>query len=631
MENLVKRFLESIFGNRWDISGEDDLTLKARALLNKLQEADDNTLYWEDVPLEQPDLSGWKTLLHIQRLIDIIYGLGLKHLQEEKETRDKVLRALAWWTNRDFIHPNWWWNEIGLPHRLARIVIPLNQYLADDLREGILRILRRGSMSHNQRIEYQWGGANLTWGVWGTIHYALFENDEELLKRAVNRFAREIYIASGDAEGIKQDLSFHQHGAMLQSGGYGRAFCEAVSDLVLLLTNTPYQLPQDKLDLFCEFVLYGQRYFTHKDGQDYLTVGREISRRGVPRSNLREVVAKLLKVKEMTRKQELQAYYDSLLRDENILEDTRYFPDSLVLTHHRKGFYMSAKGSNTKIMGTECANFENYLAYNHFFGSCTCYMAFGDEYYEINPLWDHCFYPGTTAFVETDDDLLKHTSSYQSWFRMYGTNDHCGGFSDGKYGALYQLMSHDGLSVYMSFIAFDLGMIVLGAGLTVESQDNTKEVVTTIDQCFLKENCYNGNKLEPNMIINDQKALCNGGFAYYNLCEKPLYLFADKVTGNWIRNNRSYGDVLVQGEIFKLWYNHGIHPQNESFAYAVIGKSDTLPEDAQGLPIKKIINTKTIQGVEFTDGHIVLVFHTPGRYETTDGRIISSSIGVVII
>lgn len=627
MEILVKRYLESIFRERLTLNVEDELTKKARNLLDKLQEAKDHTLFWSDVSLEQPDLSGWKTLMHMQRIIDIIYYLGLKHLREEVDTREKILRALTWWTNHDFIHPNWWWNEIGLPQRLARITIPLNEYIKGDLREGVLRIFRRGSMSHNQRIEYQWGGANLTWGVWGTIYYAMFENDTELLKRAVNRFAREIYIAHGDVEGIKEDYSFHQHGAMLQSGGYGRAFCEAVSDLVVLLTDTPYQLPQEKIDLFCDFVLYGQRYFTHIDGQDYLTVGREISRRGIPKSNLREVVEKLLRTKEVTKKAELQAYYDSLQRKENTLIDTRYFPDSLTLTHHRKGFYMSAKGSNTKIMGTECANFENYLAYNHFFGSCTCYMASGEEYYEINPLWDHCFYPGTTAYVETDTELLEHTSSYQSWFRIPGTNDHCGGLSDGKFGAMYQLMTHDGLEVYMSFITFDLGMIVLGTGLTA---NNEKAVVSTIDQCFLKDHNYNGKPLANEMLITDKKPIINGGFAYYNLCDKPLHLFAGKVTGNWNRNNRSYGDIEVQGEVFKLWYNHGVKPQEESFAYAVIGKTANLPDDSKGLPIKKIINTKEIQGVELNDGHAILVFHKPGRYETTHGKVISSSQGVVI-
>ena len=55
------------------------------------------------------------------------------------------------------------------------------------------------------------------------------------------------------------------------------------------------------------------------------------------------------------------------------------------------------------------------------------------------------------------------------------------------------------------------------------------------------------------------------------------------------------------------------------------------PATAEGLPIRKITNTESIQAVEFEDGHYVIIFHTAGEHTLSNGEKISSTEAAIII
>ena len=46
------------------------------------------------------------------------------------------------------------------------------------------------------------------------------------------------------------DISLHQHGAMLYSGGYGLGFARNIGSLIKLAEDTPYEFPEESIRIF---------------------------------------------------------------------------------------------------------------------------------------------------------------------------------------------------------------------------------------------------------------------------------------------------------------------------------------------------------------------------------------------
>ncbi len=579
--------------------------------------------FWADIDYADKLISAWKCAAHLSRLGAVITRSGEKRLDGDAEYRAKILGALDYWLENDFTNPNWWHNQIGVPAVLADICLLAEKHIGGKRREKAQEILGRGSVRGNKAI-LTWTGANLLWGVWGTVRDALFLGDESLLRRAVLRASDELTEAKGSAEGIKEDRSFWQHGALLYSGGYGRAFTGSVAGLAYLFGGSEFQFSKDKLQLFCEHVLFGQRYFNRRGTMDYLCVGRELARRNaLSAASLRSSVIRMLKTPEMPRKDDLCAYLAELEGGTGLC-DTRWFRSSCVLCHHRPHFYMSVKGSRSDLIGTECGNFENYLGYNLSFGGNACFMADGREYVNIAPVWDYSMLPGTTSLREDDAALLARTGAYDRWYSRKGTNSYCGGASDGRRGVLYMKLEHDGLSGLLSYFFFDFGMVALGADIThtVPDTGEAPEVVTTVNQCF-----FTGTGgLSGETVQTGPERISNGCFSYFNLCGTPLTVSAGPVTGSWKRNNAAESDEPVKRSVFKLWYSHGRRPVSSSYACAVCGGAE-----AENPPVARIVNTASLQAVELEDGTAVAVFHRPGGYTTVRGGTMDSAGGICFI
>ncbi|MHB1152559.1 MAG: polysaccharide lyase family 8 super-sandwich domain-containing protein [Eubacteriales bacterium] len=644
MTNLIKRYVSALWntdapentkGGENNGFGGSIRPHKEAAFFDTLI-AGDNGLYWADLDYTDKTVSYWKCNAHLGRLCTIIAANGEKRLNEDAEYRQTLLGALDFWLIHDFINPNWWHNQIGVPGTLANICLLMDEYIDDRRREKATEILGRGSIRCNPAI-LKWTGANLLWGVWGTIRDAMFLRDFELLRQAVVRTLDELTEAKGLAEGIKEDRSFYQHGAQLYSGGYGRAFTSSIADMAYLFGSSGFQFPHNKLELFCEYVLLGQRYMTRRSSLDYLCVGRELSRQNaLSASSIRLSVIKMLQTPEMPHKDALRAYLAELEGNDNgALCETRWFRNSYILCHHRTSFYMSVKGSHSDFIGTECGNFENYLGYNLTFGGNTCFMSDGKEYYNINPVWDFSMLPGTTSFRENDAALLRHTGAYDRWYSRKGSNPFCAGVSDGRHGAMYMKTDHDGLTGNLSFFFFDFGMVALGTNITYKvaeeaEKDNTvvaSEIVTTINQCFLDNAAVDNKPVNSGETIHIGKdRISNGGFTYYNFCDKPLTIFAGEVTGSWKRNNLAESDEPVKRDIFKLYFSHGCLPVDSSYAYAVCGGAH-----AKKPTVARIVNTGSMQAVELEDGSAIAVFYQPGDYTTARGKTVSSTGGICII
>ncbi len=588
-------------------------------------------LYFKDVNYSDNSRAAWQPSRHISLLLQMVRYYGKEEIGSNETVRALVLRTLDYWLNKDIKAPNWWYNEIGIPKSLADIGIMLKPFLSTDETCKINRVLERGALVPYNDVK-SWTGANLMDGVDITIKYAFFAGKPYLLKKAVAYAEKEIFISGGETEGIKPDYSFYQHGAQQAIASYGLVFTVNLAELAHLLNGTSFQLSETKLGILVDYILHGQRYALRGNQSNYLTNGRSYSRRGGSNANsIRSVIGLLLALQETPKKEKLQEFYNSFNDLSYSLNHVKYFPYSHTLFDISPDYYIAVKGAYQGFINSELVNYENLLARNLGYGGVTVYQYTGHEYDEISAVWDFAMLPGTTAFYETDEKLASYTGNSGS-YKYRSTTTHSGGAGDSLAGGVYvDIENEEGLYSRQAYICYKGLMIGLGNSITCSNSGNTRQIFTTINQVYADNASFQGSPIEGTRSINDNSAVFNGAFAYYNLGGGDLTATVESVTGNLNRNNLAASGSYT-ADVFKLYYAQGTTPVNQSFAYAVLANPhDTAPAGSDGLPIARITNTPEIQSVEFADGMAVVIFHQAGSFTTISGKGVSADSDCVKI
>ena len=124
-------------------------------------------------------------------------------------------RALPHWTQNDYINPNWWYMQIGVPQVMAPILILMGETVPPELKEQtIQRVLGRSKMGMT--------GQNKVWLAEIAFMKGVLANDPDLMAQAQSQIFSELHVTT--QEGVQPDYSFHQHGPQQQWGNYGGAF-----------------------------------------------------------------------------------------------------------------------------------------------------------------------------------------------------------------------------------------------------------------------------------------------------------------------------------------------------------------------------------------------------------------------
>ena len=537
-------------------------------------------VFFSDIDYAGQNPAIWDTLDHLRRIQAKLIRHGDAAFDDAALMED-IYGALRFWLDRDFQNPNWWFNQIGMVSNLAAVVLVLLDRLPQSMIDRAAALIRRGSLAGAPAI-LDWTGANLSWGIRNTVYHALIIGDEDLLRCAVDRLCREIHVpAHPHDEGIKPDMSFYQHGQILYSCGYGRSFTYETAHLISLLSDTPYAIPDDKIALFEDFVLDGQRYMMRGRSVDYQTVGREIARPGALSSAaFAQAADYLLHTAECRRQEEMRAYRTSLLGGDDTFTATKYFPNAYFLVHKTPDFHISVKGYHTIYKGTEWGLAENRLGYNLNYGGVMTVMATGDEYADLNPLTDYAKIPGTTAPAWDDQTLWER--SVGDWKSESGTNDDCGGYAADGYGVLHLRVEHDGIAGCKAYFAYPGGMVCLGCALS-----GPEPLYTTVDQAFCPDAPFDA------LQIQKGERTANGGFAYHNLGDAPMTAEVKVVHGAWSRNSPAQSAEPVSGCVFLCVIDHAAH---DSYAYVITAR------DGNPNAITAIVNTPHEQRVTFADG-----------------------------
>lgn len=574
---------------------------------------------WNDLDYACFFRTNWEPVEHLKRLVTIAtsYTDPRSGYYGNEVLYNAVSTALRYWIQQDPKCHNWWYNQISVPQTQASLFALMDagrQKLAEEVTAPILKTMSQRSDPR------KWTGANkMDIAIHHLIRGCLLKNDS-----IVRVNADEIFypVQIVKAEGIQEDLSYHQHGPQLYIGGYGTVFVDNIVRMGNILNGTPFAMSDEKLRLFSDFTRNTYLNVFRGCHLDFSVTGRGVSRTGLLDYGDCSALFKNLAAMDSRHASDYAAaarrfgtgdasYQRS---DRNVM----YYRSDYML-HNRKNYDFSVRTASTRTNKTESGNGENLYG-TYMSDGATNIRVNGNEYTDIFPVWEWDKIPGTTV-------PAGEKRNPADWGTK-GTSTFTGGVSDGKYGVMTFDMQDYGVKARKSWFMFDKEVVCLGAGIQSDLPDN---IITTVNQCHLDGKVWisTGEKVQTATKGNfhytqSPQWIWHDSIAYFFPQNSDLTLRLGEQKGNWAKINFNYSAVEISKPVFNLTISHGVSPKNASYAYVVVPginrKEDIKAYSPDEVKIER--NDESIQAVSHQKlGLLQIVFYTPGTFDNGQTKV----------
>jgi len=540
---------------------EDYTTLKTGKIFKLL-----NTKgYWNDIDYKNNNPAQWDPVKHWERLFEMTFLYEQKNSRyyKSKQLLSQIQSGIAYWLKTKPVSDNYWWNAIGVPLAMGKVLILIDDDLPQTMVAEAVKLMNLGVKPDYYDYHGIATGQNLLWLAYVHLYTSCLANDTLGIKRAFGAVLSEIRIS--DAEGIKPDYSFHQHGPQLYSFGYGREFTHSAAQFAFLAQGTSSQFPKDKIDIISHYILDGQQWMTRNGFLEYTAMGREISRGPIGKSSILNGIQLMAKI-DTERKTEFYQMFQQLntgLR-ENPLQGNRYFYSSDLMVNQRRAYYFSVKGASDRIIGTESGNGENLKGFYQ--GSGTYYLVRrGNEYEGVFPLLNWRQLPGSLCEQDTAALPLFNWGSGTK-----GATSFVYGVSDSLYGCFAYDYKKEHISAKRAWFCFDNEILCMVGGMGFAS---TYDVYQTVNQCFSNGGVYVNGKLLAGRSLTDKnvKTIYHDSIAYIFPSSSYQIKLSDSISkGSWNRINLSGSALAISGKVFTLNINLGRKANEGSLVYAIV-------------------------------------------------------------
>lgn len=570
---------------------------------------------WADIDYADRSVGNWRPVKHLERLraLAVASRKPGQALQDSSTAREAIARGLRAWLRRSPRSDNWWQETIGAQLVLMPILALVGDQLPSDLLKDCLAQLHAPS----SMPKAQTTGQNLVW-------YATEQLTRGVLSKSTQDLAAVQQALSGllvvtEEEGIQADMSFHQHGPQLYSGGYGLGFLMDMAELAGWLADTPWQLSADSLKLLADYAAIGIGSIVRGEWLDWSARGREFTRHeSMPR--FKYLAASIRGLRELSPPQQRVALDALLVRMkpsgqvDKVVPYSRSFWRSDFVAHQTPAGYISVKMCSAETVGTEAGNGENLLGYWLPFGS-TYFVRQGNEYDGLTPVMDWSSIPGVTCPKDVPP--------------LQGYQRHKDGFAacvSGGQGAVAGLQLNI-LQTRARKAWFLLGdtMVALGAGI---ESSHAAPVRTTVNQTrWQGELWLDGASTR---FWGERAGLRSAnlnGIRYQALDDTRLQCVTEDVRASVDRSNVSLGATgPVSASVVTLRIDHGRQPRSARYAYATTFTGLAKQTDESTVPATVLANTSALQAVRWADGrHTMAVFHAAGELSLGTGSTLQVS------
>lgn len=595
-ERLKKNAIDLGFRPRTDRYIISDFS-KAEEYLNSMQT--DGS--WPDVDYEDHD-NNWAPLKHLDRVIvmTVNYADKSSSMYQHKKLLDGLEKSIGYWYQVNPICDNWYKNDIAKQFYFNIIGLLLQGEIAPDLHEKIVNDLTdKPSMT----------GSNRTLVAISTIYRGVLEKNSDRINEGVKGVTDQVIIS--DKEGIQPDYSFHQHGHFIYNGSYGHNFLRESIWLATMVHGTDFAYTNEQIQTLRHYYLEGTRWMLRGGLIDYNVRGRQVGRNGGDQLSGYNILPQLDQfiIADPTY---IEDYHTSKKlieshKPQNIIGN-KHFWRSDYTVHHRSEFFTSLKMCSERTVGIELnMNSENKLGYWLPYGLTYIYRR-GNEYQGIFPAWDWARLPGVTnPYFEYVEKGKGVAYTQETSF--------VGGVSDGKFGISAMDFSRDSTKSKKAWFWFDEEWVALGAGI---QSTHEAHIVTGINQCHLNGKVVvDGEEFEGgSKKLANPKWVAHDSIAYIFPGDEPVKLKAEPQYGNM---QRIYGlgvDSIYAPQVFSLWFDHGVKPENANYEYIVVPAKSTpeVEKYAKDLPLTILSNTSKLQAVRHDKSKITgIVFHEAGK------------------
>lgn len=563
---------------------------------------------WADLDYASRARSGWPPATHWTRMLAIAAAAGAPGAAADRAAFDAAEhRAFAFWIRHDFICPNWWYNQIGVPKLAATTALLLGDELAPAEKRYLIGTLM-------PRAKIGMTGQNRVWLAGNTLMFALLTDDLPLVRQASATIWGE--VAATTQEGIQPDDSFHQHGPQQQFGNYGLSLGVEVCRWGTVLRGTPWAMPRAKLATYRGFLLDGEAWVVWRGFMDVSSCDRQL----MPHAQAAKArtLAQVMQNVAQFDPEAAPRYAAFLRRNEpgsgpNDLVGNKVFWRSDYVIHRRPEFAAMLKMSSTRVIGAEMVNTENLLGYHLADGALYLYRR-GDEYEDIFPVWDWQKLPGITC--------AQRPAGPPAYEHVRGEREFVGGVSDGSDGCAALDYARDGVVARKAWFFGPQAILCLGAGIR---SSGTEMVATTLNQCLrrgpviVKQAGREPRPFDgPDAVLPAVEWVEHDGWRYSFPAPASVHVSAAARTGNWQRvfTNPHTPREDVTKQVFTLWLEQPTAAGPSTYAYGV------RPAGVAGhprTPPHLIANSADLQAVVFGDGNTAAVFWAPGEIVAGNG------------
>ncbi|MFK0524050.1 polysaccharide lyase family 8 super-sandwich domain-containing protein [Paenibacillus illinoisensis] len=624
----------------------------AQQYWESMQLASGGTTLWNDLPASASDstfINNHYTRLKTMALAYQTKGTSLYH---NSGLKDDLLQAMNWmldelYTDTGTEFGNWWNWDIGVPNRLADILI----LMYDDLTpEQILR--NTASIDHYigdiTAASFTQTGANRSDIMLIQVRMGLVEHNYDRLIQARNGMSELFqYTAAGD--GFYEDGSYVQHSTIAYTGSYGEVLIQGMGNLLFLLNGSTWEPVVPEMNNVYRWIDEGFAPILYKGQAIDMTRGRAIVRPagdayysgrnilvGIARIALTSPAELSLKLKSLVKYHvEYQlsrgvTYYQFPLDLADTIrhwvEDPAIVPASEIQAHYElngmarsvhwgEDFLFGVSKSSKRIATYELTNGENPKGW--YTGDGMTYLYNQDLSQYSGSFWATVNWnrlPGTTVVSRT-----RNSSNYQNGDgETVPLNSWAGGTTLDSFGVtgIELIQSGTQMQARKSWFAFDNEIVALGAGIV--STDNLP-VETVIEQRKLKEDNSNSFFLDGEALngIIENEDIESPSWAYLegNVTDSNIgYIFPDhssiKLTrqiqeGRWSDINLSNPPSatsptdLLQNYFLTMWIDHGDNPADSKYEYMILpnaSKQETK-DYADSPDVTILANSQTVQAV----------------------------------
>jgi hyaluronate lyase len=559
----------------------------------------------------------------------------------------------------------WWQQQIAVPRSLGATLLLMDGRLAPAVVAETVQTMRYFLMEEapfGQNViwhltllprdapageSHQATGENMVWLALNHLYLALVTNDPEKAAHAragiVGECATHPEPTQGvENEGIKEDYSFHQHGALLYTGGYGRSFFDDVPVFLWAARGTRYQVPAEGIEAFARYALDSSMWCIYENYYDPSCRGREIAR---PERRPMELPLALLVLANLEQPRRAEAIgavkefhrFNSSyqLRTAALwkaIEDApvtasspvghKHFWQSDYTVHREPGYFASLRMFSSRTRPAECIHMEGKTSWHQSNGLLWVFLRGGD--YASNnvlPTLDWLRLPGTTV----ERRHLEPAEGFEGWPPPLGKRAFVGAAFTPKRGvsAMDLAAMVPPLTARKSWFFFGDEIVALGSDVDCPTDDATE---TTVNQWPLSEPgapLTVDGQVKPTTLPWSEDlptprwAHCDG-IGYYFPEPQTLRARRAEQRGSWRLLVEGGRDTEYSHPFLTLWYDHGKGAKGGRYAYVLLPRKTAAETEtyAAAPPITVIAHSTTTHAVRHAGRNAVgIVFWAAGTVD----------------